>query len=82
MTKTTVASTALGMYESGFVRKSSTTSTTTAVVSCDIWLRPPASSTISVLVGEPFTGNVAERPAATLASDRPTRSVFSLNGSS
>ena len=81
MMKTTDASTALGMYESGFVRNSRTTSTTRAVVSCEIWLRPPALSTISVLVGDPLTGNVAESPAATLASDSPTRSVFSLKRS-
>ena len=58
MRKTMQDNTASGMYDSGLVRYSSTISTTTAVVSCDIWLRPPASSTISVLVGEPLTGNV------------------------
>ncbi len=44
-------------------------------------LRPPAPSTICVLVGLPLTTNVPENPADTLARPRPTRSVFSLNAS-
>ena len=63
---TTAASTALGMYWSGSVRNSSTTSTTAAVVSCDTWLRPPALSTIWVLVGLPLTTKVPVRPAASV----------------
>ena len=57
-------------------------STTAAVVSWASWLRPPALSTIWVLVGLPLTTNVPENAAATLAAPRPTRSVSSLNGSS
>ena len=49
------------------VRKSSTTTTIAAAVSCAIWVRPPALSTISVLVGLPLTTNVPEKLAATLA---------------
>ena len=38
------------------------------MVSCASWLRPPAPSTICVLVGLPFTTKVPDRPAAALAS--------------
>src|SRR5947199_8182377 len=55
--------------------------TSTAVVSCEIWLRPPAPSTIWVLVGLPFTTNVPDKPAPTLARVSPTRSLFSLKRS-
>src|SRR5262249_6370031 len=55
--------------------------TSTLVVSCEIWLRPPAPSTIWVLVGLPLTTKVPDRPAPTLASVRPTRSLFSLKRS-
>ena len=77
MTNTTDESTALGMYDSGFVRKSRTIATHTAVVSCATWLRPPALSTIAVFVGLPLTTNVPETPADRLAALRPTRSTFS-----
>ena len=56
---------------SGLVRNSSTTSTIPAVVSCATWLRPPALSTICVLVGLPLTTNVPDRPAETFATPRP-----------
>ena len=82
MRKTTDASTALGMYCSGLVRNSSTMSTMTAVVRLETWLRPPAPSTIWVLVGLPLTTKVPDRPAEALASPRPTRSTFSSKGSS
>src|SRR6478752_3125975 len=78
---TTVDSTASGMYWSGLVRNSSTTSTTPAQVSDASWLRPPAPSTICVLVGLPLTTNVPDTPAAALARPRPTRSTSSLNRS-
>src|SRR4051794_37782352 len=78
---TTVESTASGMYWSGLVRNSSTTSTTLAHVSDASWLRPPAPSTICVLVGLPLTTNVPDTPAAALARPRPTRSTSSLNRS-
>jgi len=51
------------------------------VVSCASWLRPPASSTISVFVGLPFTANEPVRPAARFARPRPTRSPSSLGRS-
>src|SRR6476620_9069108 len=78
---TTVESTASGMYWSGLVRNSSTTSTTPAQVSDASWLRPPAPSTICVLVGLPLTTKVPDTPAAALARPRPTRSTSSLNRS-
>src|SRR3954453_14745338 len=78
---TTVDSTASGMYWSGLVRNSSTSSTTPAQVSDASWLRPPAPSTICVLVGLPLTTNVPDTPAAALARPRPTRSTSSLNRS-
>ena len=53
-----------------------------AVVSWASWLRPPALSSVCVLVGLPLTTKVPESAAATLAAPRPTRSVSSLNGSS
>ena len=53
--------------------------TTTEVVSWASWLRPPALSTICVLVGLPLTTKVPENAAARLAAARPTRSVSSLN---
>ena len=52
-----------------------------AVESIASWLRPPALSTIWVLVGLPFTTNVPVNPAETFASPRPTRSTFSSNWS-
>jgi hypothetical protein len=79
--KTTAARTAFGRYCSGFVRNSSTSATTAAVVSwatC-VWLR--ASSTISVFVGLPFTTKVPLNPAARLAALKPTRSSFSTKRS-
>ena len=79
---TTAASTAFGMYERGTVRNRSTTTTMTPVVSCEIWLRPPALSTISVFVGLPLTTNVPESPAARLLVPSPTRSTFSSKLSS
>ena len=82
MRNTTEASTAVGMYCSGLVRKSSTMSTITAVVRLATWLLPPAPSTIWVLVGLPLTTKVPDRPALALARPRPTRSTFSSNGSS
>ena len=82
MRKTTEASTALGMYCSGSVRKSSTISTMPAVVSCASWLLPPAPSTIWVLVGLPLTTKVPESPAEAFARPSPTRSTFSSKGSS
>src|SRR6476646_3830032 len=78
---TTVESTASGMYWSGLVRNSSTTSTTPAQVSDASWLRPPAPSTICVLVGLPLTTKVPDTPAAALAKPRPTRSTSSLKRS-
>ena len=75
------ASTASGRYCRGFVRNSNTIRTMNAVTNCESWLRPPALSTICVFVGLPFTTNVPDRPADRFASDRPTRSVFSLNSS-
>ena len=82
MRKTTAASTALGMYDSGAVRKSRTMPTTIAIVTCDTWLLPPALSTIWVLVGLPLTTNVpGERRRRWLAAPRPTRSTFSSNWS-
>ena len=77
MRNTTDASTAFGMYESGTVRNSRTTTTIRPAVSCEIWLRPPAPSTISVLVGLPLTTNVPLIPAPRLARPRPMRSTFS-----
>ena len=53
----------------------------TAVVREAIWLRPPALSTIWVLVGLPFTTNAPENPAARLAAPSPSRSTFSSNAS-
>jgi len=82
MRNTTEASTALGMYCRGTVRKSSTMSTMPAVVRLASWLRPPAPSTIWVLVGLPLTTKVPERPALALERPSPTRSTFSSNGSS
>ena len=82
MRNTTDASTADGMNCSGSVRKSSTTSTMAAVVRLASWLRPPAPSTIWVLVGLPLTTKVPLRPAPALARPSPTRSTFSSNGSS
>ena len=82
MRKTTAERTAFGMYDSGPVRKSRTTTTMAAVVSWAIWLRPPAPSTISVLVGQPFTTNVPLIPAARLPRPRPMRSTFSSKLSS
>ena len=79
MRKTTAARTALGMYESGTVRNSRVTMTMAAVVTWAIWLRPPALSTISVLVGLPLTTNVPEMPAARLPTPSPMRSTFSSN---
>jgi hypothetical protein len=58
-----------------------TSATTTAVVSCATWVWLLASSTISVLVGLPFTTKVPLTPAETLAGPRPTRSVFSVRRS-
>ena len=43
--------------------------TTVAVVTCDHWLRPPAVSTMAVLVGLPLTTKVLLQPAAALASE-------------
>ena len=77
MRNTTEASTAFGMEASGPVRKSRTTATIAPAVSWAIWLRPPALSTISVLVGLPLTTKVPVMPAAALASPRPTRSTSS-----
>ena len=56
-------------------------STVAAVASWAIWLRPPAVSTMAVLVGLPLTTNVPLSPAARLAAARPTRSVSSLHRS-
>ena len=64
--KTTAERTAFGRYCSGFVRKSRTIATTTAVVSCATCVRLFASSTISVFVGLPLTTNVLLSPAARL----------------
>ena len=61
--KTTEDSTQFGRYCSGLVRKISTIATTTAVVICATWVWLFASSTISVLVGLPFTTNVPLKPA-------------------
>ena len=77
MSRTTAARTALGMYCSAGVKKSSTTRTTTPGRPCASWLLPPAPSTICVLVGLPFTIHVPESPAPRLAAERPTRSTFS-----
>ena len=79
---TTADRTALGMYDSGTVRNSRTTTTMTVVVSWAIWLLPPALSTISVLVGLPLTTNVPLMPAARLPRPRPMRSTFSSKLSS
>lgn len=46
------------------------------------WLRPPAPSTIWLLVGLPLTTKVPVSPADTLARARPSRSTFSSNCSS
>ena len=78
---TTEASTASGMYWSGFVRNSSTIATIPTVARAETWLRPPALSTICVFVGLPLTTKVPESPAPTFATPRPTRSVSSLNRS-
>lgn len=51
--------------------------TMAAAVSWAICVRPPALSTISVLVGLPLTTKVPEIPAARLAPPRPMRSTFS-----
>jgi hypothetical protein len=64
------------------VSSTKTISTTAKAVSWDSWLRPPALSTICVLVGLPLTTNVPENAAAALAAPRPARSVAWLNGSS
>ena len=45
------------------------------------WLRPPALSTIWVLVGLPFTTNVPVNAAAMLPAPSPVRSVSVPNGS-
>ena len=82
MTKTTAARTASGRWPSGPVTTSSTTSTTTQVVSCDSWVRPPEPSTISVLVGLPFTTNDPLKAAMTLAPDSASRSWSSSRRSS
>ena len=79
--KTTEARTASGMYWSGLLRKRRTMITMPHVTSDDSWVRPPAPSSISVLVGLPLTTKVPENPAPRLARPRPTRSTFSLNGS-
>ena len=71
MMKTTEARTAFGMYDSGPVRNSRTTTTIAAAVSCEIWVRPPALSTISVFVGLPLTTNVPVMPAAAFATPSP-----------
>ena len=77
--KTTVESTASGMYCSGTVSQSRTIATMPTVVTDASWLLPPAPSTIWVLVGLPFTTKVPENPATELAAPRPTRSTFSSN---
>jgi hypothetical protein len=77
MRKTTEARTAFGRYSSGRVRKSSTISTTPAVVRQVSWVRPPALSAICVFVGLPLTTNVPDRPAPRFAMPSPTMSTFS-----
>ncbi len=77
MMKTTEDSTASGMLARAPVRKSTTGRTMAAAISCEIWVRPPALSTISVLVGLPLTTNAPVIAAAPLARPRPTRSTFS-----
>ncbi len=79
---TTDDSTALGMYWSGLVKNSRTSRTMTEVVSMATWLRPPAPSTIWVLVGLPLTTKVPESRRPTLARPSPSRSTFSSNASS
>ncbi len=56
--KTTAARAAIGMEVRGPVSVSRTASTTAVVVSEASWLRPPALSTIWVLVGLPLTTKV------------------------
>ena len=60
---------------------SSTTRASALVVSEATWLRPPASSTIWVLVGLPFTTKVPVNAAAMLPAPSPIRSVSVPNGS-
>ena len=55
MRNTIEASTAFGMYCSGAVRNTSTMMTMAPAASWASWLRPPALSTICVLVGLPLT---------------------------
>ncbi len=83
MRKTTADRTALGMYDSGHGEEQQDDhDDDAAVVTWAIWLRPPALSTISVLVGLPLTTNVPEMPAARLPRPRPMRSTFSSKLSS
>src|ERR1700693_5194045 len=63
---TIAASTALGRWLKGSVRNKSTAKATIAVATCANWLRPPAESTIAVLVGLPFTTKVPLQAAATI----------------
>jgi hypothetical protein len=67
---TIAESTAFGRKLRGRVRKRSTINTTAAVVRWATWLRPPASSTISVLVGLPLTTKVPLTAAAAFAAAR------------
>ena len=77
ITNTTLASAQFGRYSSGLVANRITMRTTPAVVSIASWLRPPAPSTISVLVGLPFTTNVPPKPATMFAAPSARTSRFS-----
>ena len=82
MRNTTDASTAVGMYCSGLVRKSRTTRTITAGRQARELAPAAPPSTICVLVGLPLTTKVPDSPAPAFARPRPTRSTFSSKGSS
>jgi hypothetical protein len=53
---------------------------TIAVATCANWLRPPAESTIAVLVGLPFTTKVPLQAAATLARGQAHSQEFAVKG--
>ena len=67
MRNTTAASAASGNPPRNPVAAAHTTTTSTTDASCASWLRPPAPTTICVLVGLPFTTKVPVTAAARLA---------------
>ena len=67
----------VGHVGQGAVRNSSTTTTMSAGVSWANWLRPPAPSTISVLVGLPLTTKVPDESRGEVARAQADQVEFS-----